>query len=138
MTVLPKFPKNSRFGFFLPVFRRMAAYVSEKRCRNTLNSVLSNLKLRGSWGNIGNQSITPYAYIPGMDAEQAYWTVSGIKVTTLKPFALVVIALLGEKVTTIDVGFDLGLLDNRLNIVFDWYRRDTKGILLRALNFRVY
>ena len=25
----------------------------------------------------------------------------------------------------IDVGFDLGLLDNRLNMVFDWYRRDT-------------
>lgn len=94
-----------------------------------LNSVLSNLKLRGSWGNIGNQSITPYAYIPGMDAEQAYWTVSGIKVTTLKPAALVSNSFTWEKVTTIDVGFDLGLLDNRLNMVFDWYRRDTKGML---------
>ena len=29
--------------------------------------------------------------------------------------------------TTVDVGFDLGLLNNRLNLVFDWYRRDTKG-----------
>lgn len=94
-----------------------------------LTSVLSNLKLRASWGNIGNQSITPYAYIPGMDAEQAYWTVSGIKVTTLKPAALVSNSFTWEKVTTVDVGFDLGLLNNRLNLVFDWYRRDTKGML---------
>ncbi len=64
-------------------------------------------------------------------------TVSGIKVTTLKPAALVSNSFTWEKVTTIDVGFDLGLLDNRLNMVFDWYRRDTKGMLVRALNFRV-
>ena len=28
-----------------------------------------------------------------------------------------------------DFGFDLGLFNNRLNMVFDWYRRDTKGML---------
>ncbi len=122
-----KFPKNSRFGFFPSVSAGWR--ISEEAFMKPLNSVLSNLKLRGSWGNIGNQSITPYAYIPGMDAEQAYWTVSGIKVTTLKPAALVSNSFTWEKVTTIDVGFDLGLLDNRLNMVFDWYRRDTKGML---------
>ena len=92
-----------------------------------LNSVLSNLKLRGSWGNIGNQSITPYAYIPGMDAEQAYWTVSGIKVTTLKPAALVSNSFTWEKVTTIDVGWcSTGIVEI------------LRVCLLRALNFRVY
>ena len=122
-----RFPKDSRFGFFPSVSAGWR--ISEEAFMKPLNSVLSNLKLRGSWGNIGNQSITPYAYIPGMDAEQAYWTVSGIKVTTLKPAALVSNSFTWEKVTTIDVGFDLGLLDNRLNMVFDWYRRDTKGML---------
>ena len=122
-----KFPKDSRFGFFPSVSAGWR--VSEEAFMKPLTSVLSNLKLRASWGNIGNQSITPYAYIPGMDAEQAYWTVSGIKVTTLKPAALVSNSFTWEKVTTVDVGFDLGLLNNRLNLVFDWYRRDTKGML---------
>ena len=122
-----KFASGNRWGFFPAV--ALGWRISEEAFMKPLNSVLSNLKLRGSWGNIGNQSITPYAYIPGMDAEQAYWTVSGIKVTTLKPAALVSNSFTWEKVTTIDVGFDLGLLDNRLNMVFDWYRRDTKGML---------
>lgn len=122
-----KFPKDSRFGFFPSVSAGWR--VSEEAFMKPLTSVLSNFKLRASWGNIGNQSITPYAYIPGMDAEQAYWTVSGIKVTTLKPAALVSNSFTWEKVTTVDVGFDLGLLNNRLNLVFDWYRRDTKGML---------
>ena len=56
-------------------------------------------------------------------------SISGIKVTTLKPAALVSNSFTWEKVTTVDVGFDLGLLNNRLNLVFDWYRRDTKGML---------
>ena len=122
-----KFPKSNRFGFFPSV--SVGWRMSEEAFMKPLASVVSNLKLRASWGNIGNQSITPYAYIPGMDAEQANWTVSGIKVTTLKPAALVSNSFTWEKVETIDAGMDLGLLNNRLNLVFDWYRRDTKGML---------
>lgn len=122
-----KFPKNSRFGFFPSVSAGWR--MSEEAFMQPLTSVVSNLKLRVSWGNIGNQSITPYAFIPGMGAEQAYWTVNGIKVTTLAPPSLVSNSFTWEKVATVDWGFDLGLLNNRLNLVFDWYRRDTKGML---------
>lgn len=124
-----KFPKDSRFGFFPSV--SVGWRVSEESFMKPLtqNQILSNLKLRGSWGNIGNQAIASYAYIPGMDATQAYWTVSGLKVTTLSPASLVSNSFTWEKVSTIDVGFDLGLIKNKLNVVFDWYRRDTKGML---------
>lgn len=122
-----KFPKSSRFGFFPSVSAGWR--VSEEAFMKPLQAVVTNLKLRGSWGNIGNQSIKPYAFIPGMESAQANWTVDGIKVTTLKPPSLVSNSFTWEKVTTIDIGFDLGLLDNRLNMVFDWYRRDTKGML---------
>ncbi|WP_373155533.1 TonB-dependent receptor [Bacteroides cellulosilyticus] len=122
-----KFPKDSRFGFFPSVSAGWR--VSEEAFMKPLKSVVSNLKLRGSWGNIGNQSISPYAFVPGMESARANWTVNGIKVTTLKPPSLVSNSFTWEKVTTVDVGFDLGLLDHRLNVVFDWYRRDTKGML---------
>ena len=45
-----KFPKNSRFGFFPSVSAGWR--ISEEAFMKPLNSVLSNLKLRGSWGNI--------------------------------------------------------------------------------------
>lgn len=122
-----KFPKNSRFGFFPSVSAGWR--VSEESFMKGFSSFLSNLKVRGSWGNIGNQSIEPYQFVPGMDASQANWVIDGLKVTTLKPAALVSNRFTWEKVATLDFGLDLGLFDNRLNMVFDWYQRDTKGML---------
>ncbi|MEG1866757.1 MAG: TonB-dependent receptor [Tannerellaceae bacterium] len=121
-----KFPKNSRFGFFPSVSAGWR--LSEETFMKQFD-FLSNLKLRGSWGNIGNQSITPYAYIPGMDATQAFWLVDGLKVTTLRPADLVSNSFTWEKVSTLDFGLDLGLFSNRLSLIFDWYQRNTKGML---------
>lgn len=122
-----KFPTSNRFGFFPSVSAGWR--ISEEAFMEDYKSFLSNLKLRGSWGNIGNQSIKPYSYVPGMDAAQANWVVDGLKVTTLKPAALVSNSFTWEKVSTLDVGLDVGLFNNRLNAVFGWYQRDTKGML---------
>ena len=51
--------------------------VSEEQFMEWSKVFLSNLKLRGSSGNIGNQSIEPYAFIPGMDSPLANWVVNG-------------------------------------------------------------
>ena len=91
--------------------------------------VVSNLKLRMSWGNIGNQNISAYAYIPGMESIRANWVVGDEKVTTLQKPKLVSNTFTWEKVSTLDFGVDLGLFNNRLNMVFDWYNRQTKGML---------
>jgi len=122
-----KFPKENRFGFFPSV--SIGWRVSEEQFMEWSKVFLSNLKLRGSYGNIGNQSIEPYAFIPGMDSPLANWVVNGQATTTLAPPALVSNSFTWEKVSTLDFGFDLGLFNNRLNVVFDWYQRDTKGML---------
>lgn len=88
-----------------------------------------NLKLRISWGNIGNQSISAYAYIPGMSSYQANWVVDGLTQTTLSSPKLVTNSFTWEKVSTLDFGLDLGFFKNCLNIVFDWYDRKTMGML---------
>lgn len=64
-----------------------------------------------------------------MSAANPNWVVDTTKPTTLQPPALVSNSFTWEKVSTLDFGFDLGLFDNRLNATFDWYRRDTKGML---------
>lgn len=122
-----KFPSKSRFGFFPSVSAGWR--VSEEHFMDWSDSFLSNLKLRVSWGNIGNQSIDPYQFVPAMEAFRPNWVVNGSKPTALKPPALVSNNFTWEKVSTLDFGFDLGLFNNRLNLVFDWYRRDTKGML---------
>lgn len=50
-------------------------------------------------------------------------------ISPVKIPALVSSSFTWEKVETLVIGFDLGMFDNRLDLVFDWYRRDTKGML---------
>ncbi len=122
-----KFPKKNRFGFFPSVSAGWR--VSEENFMEWSRKVVSNLKLRMSWGNIGNQNISAYAYIPGMESIRANWVVGDEKVTTLQKPKLVSNTFTWEKVSTLDFGVDLGLFNNRLNMVFDWYNRQTKGML---------
>ncbi len=126
-----KFPKNSRFGFFPSVSG--AWRISQESFMEKTHPVLSDLKIRASWGQIGNQSIDAYAYVPGMSAGRAYWVIDGVRVTTLSPADLVSDSFTWEVVSTLDIGADLGLFKNRLTGTFDWYMRDTKGMLAEGM-----
>lgn len=122
-----KFPSKGRFGFF-PSFS-VGWRVSDEKFMSFARSFLYNLKVRSSWGNIGNQSISPYAYIPGMPSLRANWVVKDEKVTTLGAPKLISNSFTWEKVSTLDFGVDLGLFNNKFNLTFDWYNRCTKGML---------
>ena len=122
-----KFPKDGRFGFFPSV--SVGWRLSEEKFMDWSKSVVSNFKLRESYGNIGNQSISPYQFVPGMHSSLAHWIVNGQSATTLLPPALVSDNFTWEKVGTLDFGFDLNMFNNRLSTVFDWYNRTTKGML---------
>lgn len=134
-----RFPKNNRFGFF-PSFSG-GWRISEESFMAGTRSVLSNLKFRASWGSIGNQIIllsdgSPdnYLYIPEMAPGLTNWLVGGKKPTTLSTPPMVSSAFTWEKVYTLDFGVDFGFFDNRLNGTFDWYRRDTKGMLAPGMD----
>lgn len=122
-----RFPKDSRFGFF-PSFSVGWNLAKEDFMVNT-ESWLSELKLRASWGQIGNQSISNYAFVPTMDALLAYWISDGKRPTTLGTPALVSSRFTWETVETTDIGLDLSMLNNRFNLTADWYMRDTKDML---------
>ncbi|MCC8172429.1 MAG: SusC/RagA family TonB-linked outer membrane protein [Parabacteroides sp.] len=131
-----RFPKKSRFGFF-PSFN-VGWRVSEEKFMEPLKKVVSNLKLRGNWGEIGNQVLlksdnTPdnYPYIPGMSIVSDYkgWILDGQQVLTFNSPGLVNPSFTWEKVQTLDIGLDLGLFGNRLAATFDWYQRKTLGML---------
>jgi len=123
-----KFPKNNRFGFFPSV--SVGWRLGQEKFMNWSREYLDDFKLRASYGSIGNQNIDPYGYIASMGIGQSTtWLDGGDKITYIGVPGLVRANYTWETVTTLDFGFDLNMFRNRLNVVFDWYKRDTKDML---------
>ena len=127
-----KFPKDDRFGFF-PSFSAGWNIARESWMEKSENW-LNELKLRASWGQIGNQNISNYAYFPSMSAyETTGWLKDGEKVTYISAPGLVSTSFTWEVVETLDFGLDASLLNNRLKASFDWYQRDTRDMLIAGM-----
>ncbi len=123
-----KFPKKNRFGFFPSV--SVGWRLGQEKFMDWSREYLDDLKLRASYGSIGNQNISPYGFIASMGIGQSTtWLDGGDKVTVIGVPGLVRANYTWETVTTLDIGFDLNMFGNRLNAVFDWYKRDTKDML---------
>lgn len=125
-----KFPKSSRFGFFPSV--SVGWNIAQERFMAKTNSWLDALKLRGSYGMIGNQNISPYMFIPTMTINNKYngWIANGDYVTAITSLpSLVSTTFTWERVHSLNIGVDFTLFNNRLNGSGEWYRKDTKGML---------
>lgn len=127
-----KFPKANRFGFFPSV--SAGWQIGEENFMSFSRNWLDQLKVRASWGVIGNQSINPYQYSPsmGINNSNGVWLIDGSKVITIHSPGLVSSTFTWENVETIDVGLDFSLLNNRLTGTYDWYQRNTKGMITKA------
>lgn len=125
-----KFPKSSRFGFFPSV--SAGWQIAQERFMNSTRHWLNGLKLRASYGVIGNQNINPYTFTPSMSVNNkaTSWIIDDTYVTSISSLpALVSQNFTWEKVGTINVGLDVNLFNNRLSGVFEWYQRNTNGML---------
>lgn len=125
-----KFPKSSRFSFFPSV--SAGWNVAEEEFMAPTRSWLDGLKLRASYGMIGNQNISTYAFIPTMPMNNKYngWLVGGNYTSAITDIPSLVSAnFTWEKAKTLDFGVDVTMLNNRLTATFDWYQRNTDGML---------
>lgn len=91
------------------------------------SDLISNLKLRASYGTSGNNNIGNYTHIPTVSANN--YTFGGSVVSGRIPTALGNPNLNWEKSNEINTGFDLELADGRFSIVADYYRRVTQDML---------
>lgn len=122
-----RFGPNTKWGIFPSV---SAAWVvsDEGFLRNS--NVVSNLKLRLSYGQTGNNLIPNYGSVPLLGTSRyvnGTSVVNGLRVVSLgNP------DLKWEKTDQYNVGFDLSLLNNRINVTADAYRSVTKDMLLNV------
>ncbi|MDD5820092.1 MAG: SusC/RagA family TonB-linked outer membrane protein [Bacteroidales bacterium] len=123
-----KFPKSNRYGLFPSV--SAAWRLSDEPFLRWIHPAVNNLKLRASWGSIGNQNISPYGFIASMGINQSnVWLDKGELVNVISTPGLIRANYTWEAVSTLDFGLDLNAFRNRLSLVFDAYRRTTKGML---------
>lgn len=128
-----KFPKDDRFGFF-PSFSVGWNIARESWMEKTLDYV-SDLKLRASWGQIGNQNIGNYGYYSTMQpvGNSNYWLKDGEFITYISTPGLVSNSFTWETVETLDIGFDASMFNSRLQVTFDWYQRTTRDMLIAGI-----
>ncbi len=128
-----KFPKNHRFGFFPSV--SVGWRLGQEKFMDWSRTWLDDFKLRASYGSVGNQRIDPYQFTPTMSvySNGTYILDNGGKTTYITSPGLVSSDFTWEKVTTLNLGFDLYAFNNRLTTTFDWYSRKTTGMLAAGI-----
>ena len=123
-----KFPSHSQWAFFPS--GSVGYRMSEEPYFQAAKEHVSNLKVRASYGTIGNQEIGSYMFLETMDKGQVNWLGEGdAKYYYFGTPKLVSPTLTWETIATANVGIDLGFFNNDLNVNFDWYQRDTKDML---------
>ena len=93
------------------------------------NSGFDLLKIRASWGRLGNNSIGNYEYQSTYDARN--YSFNNVLYNGLAVGLHANNALRWETTTSTDIGLDMGLLNNRLTAEIDLYNKVTDGILYR-------
>ena len=129
-----KFSEDKRWGLFPSLSAGWR--VSEESFMKGI-SVISNLKLRGSFGTLGNNSTGDYQYIPKISLGQTYpfggvITSGAAQLNAFNP------NLQWEKSTTFDAGIDLGFFKEKLTLTGDYYNRYTDGILISVPVSSIY
>ncbi|GGD66491.1 SusC/RagA family TonB-linked outer membrane protein [Maribacter cobaltidurans] len=121
-----KFGKDNQYANFPSVSASWR--ISEEGFMEN-NNIFSNLKLRGSWGIVGNQAINNYATQSVLRYNQNY-VLNNQVVPGATNLQLVNPNLRWESKTTTNVGLDMGFFDNRLSLTADYYVADVKDLLL--------
>ena len=130
-----RFHKSVRGGWFPSVSAGWR--ISEEQFMSFAKPYVDNLKIRGSWGMLGNQYVgsSDYPYMSVLEAFTSGLSLVGTSATTgYVPSTLANPNLTWEHIKMVNAGVDVALLQNRLTMSFDWFNKDTEGILLK-LNY---
>ena len=126
------FPEATRYGFF-PGFSAGWVITKEKFFEGLDNtSFLNFLKLRGSWGQLGNDKFDDSDF-PANQYLATYgfgsYVINNAEVTTIRESKVPNPAITWEVATNINIGVDAKLLQNRINLEFDWFLNKRTDIL---------
>lgn len=117
-----KFAEGKKWGWFPAV--ALAWRMSQESFLKDVTPI-NNAKLRLGWGKTGNQNVSDFAYLSLLSFKTTPWGVGALSGNTANP------DLTWESTSSYNVGLDLGLLSNRIELVADFYYKKTDNLLLQ-------
>ncbi len=123
-----RFASNKRWNWFPSV--SAGWNVAREDFMKPYENIINTLKIRGSWGELGNQNTESlYPYIQTMKFvaadKDSHWLINNQRPNTSNAPDLISALLGWETMRSWNIGFDLGMLQNRLTLSFDWFNRKT-------------
>lgn len=117
-----KFPKKQRWAFFPSV--SVGWRITEEPWFKVSKNAVTNLKVRASYGSLGNSNVGNYAYDETFSFSNGR-IINGSKVRYTSAPSPIPESLTWETAQTLDVGLDMSFLSGRLSFNGDWYSRKT-------------
>ena len=122
-----KFEQKTRWGFFPSL--SVGYNISKEDFWSSIEPYIYSLKIRGSWGSLGNQNVPNYLYLPTLGINTNLgWIMGSERPNYTTAPGLVSANLTWETSTTTNVGLDISFLEGRLNSTIDVYRRTTTNM----------
>ena len=118
-----KFPSDQRFAFF-PSYS-VGWRISKESFWNVSPKIISDLKIRASYGSLGNGNVSSYTYIEELSISQSGRVLGGVKPQYTSRPSVLPEGLTWETATTMNLGLDLTALSDRFRFVGDAYVRNT-------------
>lgn len=118
-----KFPIDQQWAFFPSASAGWR--LSEEAFWKLDPRYISNVKLRASYGMLGNGNIDPYTFMENFSVSQSGRIIAGTRPQKTGQPNVVPAGLTWEKSATANIGLEFGLLNNKLQFVGDYYRRST-------------
>ena len=124
-----RFPTDSKYGFFPSLAAGWR--ISEESFFEPARNIFDNLKVRASYGSLGNQVTDGnFQYLSFLTSESLAYLMNGGIISGLKAPTLASTNITWEKVYTTNIGLDWTMLNGRFTGSFDYYIRDTKGMVV--------
>ncbi|HTJ12340.1 MAG TPA: SusC/RagA family TonB-linked outer membrane protein [Dinghuibacter sp.] len=121
-----KFPASQRFAFFPSASAGWR--LSKENFWHVSTKAISDLKIRGSYGSLGNGSISSYVFQQNFGISQSGRVINGVRNQETSQPNVLPNGLTWETSVTKDLGLDLSALDNRLTFTADGYIRNTNNM----------
>lgn len=123
-----KFPKKNRFGFFPS--GSIGYTISKENYFEPLRQYVNNLKVRASYGSLGNQNVDNYLFLSRINVNPDLdWIINNTRPQYALVPSLISDDITWETISTTNFGVDAAFLNSKLGFTFDWYKRITDKML---------
>jgi TonB-linked SusC/RagA family outer membrane protein len=126
-----KFPSNQRYAFFPSVSGGWR--ISKESFWNVSPKIMSDVKLRASYGSLGNGNINSYIYQEQFSIAQLGNVLNGVKPQYTSRPSVLPDGITWETSTTTNFGLDFAMFSDRLRFVGDIYTRNTTDMFTIGL-----